>query len=84
MATLGTLSVNLTANTSQFSRKLQTSTDQLDKFRGKAVAAVAAVTATFAASSIKFAEFDDAIRSVQAVTGSAGAEFKAMSDRALE
>jgi TP901 family phage tail tape measure protein len=84
MATLGTLSVNLTANTSQFSRNIQTSTDQLDKFRGHAAAALAAVTATFAASSIKFAEFDDAIRSVQAVTGSAGAEFKSMSDRALE
>ena len=84
MASLGTLVVNLNANTDHFRRRMKQSTGDLQSMKYEALAVATAITAAFAYSAKTVAEYDDAIRSVAAVTGATGAAFDSMNAKAKE
>jgi len=81
MASLGSLVVNLGANTSNFTKGMTDAQKQLTKFSAGVVAAGVAVGALAAK---KFIEFDDAMRATSAVTGAAGQRLDIMTAKAKE
>jgi len=75
LPSLGSLVVNLQANTSNFTKGMSGAQKTLAKVGAAAVAVIATK---------KFIEFDDAMRSTQAVTQATGATFEALTARAKE